>query len=103
MWIVTLYYCCLDKILSTKAKYCEDNFPTPINNIKGISKTRKNNMNELYELDVVLSDNYIGRIVNMSQIINSYLNEAILKGESKETIDELYQATSRLSSLVRLK
>lgn len=92
-----------DKILSTKAKYCEDNFPTPINNIKGISKTRKNNMNELYELDVVLSDNYIGRIVNMSQIINSYLNEAISKGESKETIDELYQATSRLSSLSQIE
>jgi len=79
-------------ILAIKAKYCEENFPTPINRIKGSSKPRKNNMIELQKLDVILSDNYIGRIVNMSQIINSYLNDAISKGESKEIIDELYQA-----------
>jgi len=92
-----------DSILSNKAKYCEENFPTPINRIKGSSKPRRNNMIELYKLDVLLSDNYIGRIVNLSQIDNSYLNDAISKGESKEIIDELYQASSRLSSMSQIE
>jgi len=39
----------------------------------------------------------------MSQIINSYLNDAISKGESKELIDELYQASSRLSSMSQIE
>jgi len=92
-----------DEILSTKAKYCEDNFLTPINRIEGVSKPRKNNMSELQKLDVILSDNYIGRIVNMSQIINSYLNDAISKNEKKDVIDELYNATSRLSSMSQIE
>lgn len=92
-----------NNILSSKAKYCEENFPTPINRIEGVSKPRKNNMIELQKLDVVLSENYIGRIVNMSQIINSYLNDAISKGEPKEITDELYQASSRLSSMSQIE
>jgi len=79
-------------ILSDKAEYCEENFATPINRVEGSSKPRKNNMIEIQKLDVILSNNYIGRIVNMSQIINSYLNDAISKGEPKEVIDELYQS-----------
>lgn len=90
-------------ILSSKAKYCEENFPTPINRVKGNSKLRKYNMVELQKLDVVLSENYIGRIVNLSQIINSYLNDAISKDEPKETINELYQASSRLSSMSQIE
>ena len=90
-------------ILSDKAKYCEENFATPINRIEGSSKPRKNNMIEIQKLDVILSENYIGKIVNMSQIDNSYLNDAISKGESKETIDELYQASSRLSSMSQIE
>lgn len=90
-------------ILVDKAKYCEKNFATPINMVKGSSKPRKNNMIELQKLDVILSDNYIGKIVNMSQIINSYLNDAISKGKSKDIIDELYQASSRLSSMSQIE
>jgi len=90
-------------ILSEKAKYCEEKFPTPINRIQGSSKPRKNNMAELQKLDVILSDNYIGRIVNMSQIINSYLNDAISKEEPEEITNELYQASSRLSSMSQIE
>jgi len=90
-------------ILANKAKYCEENFPTPINRIKGSSKPRKYNMVELQKLDVILSENYIGKIVNLSQIDNSYLNDAISKGELKEIIDELYQASSRLSSMSQIE
>lgn len=91
------------KILVDKALYCENNFPTPINRVKGSTKAKKYNMIELQKLDNVLSNNYIGRIVNMSQIINSYLNDAITRNESKEIIDELYRATSRLSSLSQIE
>ena len=90
-------------ILLEKAKHCEVNFPTPINRIEGSSKPRKNNMIELQKLDVILSDNYIGRIVNLSQIINSYLNDAISKGESSEITNELYQASSKLSSMSQIE
>ena len=90
-------------ILIEKAKYCEKNFPTPINKVKGQSKPRKYNMKELQKLDTILSNNYIGRIVNMSQIINSYLNQAIADNKSKEIIDELYQASSKLSSMSQIE
>lgn len=92
-----------NKILAERAKYCELSFPTPINRVKGSVKPRKYNMIEIQKLDIVLSDNYIGRIVNMSQIINSYMNDAISKGESKEIINELYQASSRLSSMSQIE
>lgn len=90
-------------ILSEKAKYCEENFSTPINRVKGSSKPRKYNMVELQKLDVILSENYIGKIVNLSQIINSYLNDAISKMESQDIIDELYQASSKLSSMSQIE
>lgn len=91
------------EILSAKAKYCEENFPTPINKVKGTVNPRKYNMKELQKLDFTLSDNYIGRIVNLSQIINSYLNDAISKDKPQEEINELYQASSKLSSLSQIE
>jgi hypothetical protein len=90
-------------MLCGKAKYCEDHFPTPINKVEGKSTPRLNNMKELQKLDVILSNNYIGKIVNLSQIINSYMNDAISKGLSKEIINELYQASSKLSSLSQIE
>jgi len=92
-----------EPILYSKAKYCEDNFPTPINKVEGKSKLRKYNINEICKLDVILSNNYIGKIINLSQIINSYLNEAIIQGKPDEVIDEFYQASSKLSSLSQIE
>ncbi|WP_061336683.1 hypothetical protein [Clostridium botulinum] len=92
-----------NKILIEKAKYCEENFPTPINKVKGKSKPKKYNMKELQKLDIVLSNNYIGKIVNMSQIINSYMNNAIFEKMPKEIINELYQASSKLSSMSQIE
>jgi hypothetical protein len=90
-------------ILVEKAKYCEEHFPTPINQAQGVSKLRKYNMSEIQKLDSLLSNNYIGKIINLSQIINSYMNDAILRKESFELIDTLYQASSRLSSLSQIE
>ncbi len=91
------------KILISKAKYCEENFATPINMVKGTATPRKNNMAEIQKLDIILSNNYIGKIVNLSQIINSYMNDAIHKGMVYEDINELYQLSSRLSSLSQIE
>lgn len=92
-----------NSILSTKAKYCEEHFATPINKVKGSSLPRKYTMNEITKLDIILSNNYIGKIVNMSQIINSYLNHAISLNEDISIINELYQASSRLSSMSQIE
>lgn len=91
------------EILIEKAKQCEKIFATPINRVKGRSKPKKYNMAELQKLDDLLCNNYIGKIVNMSQIINSYMNDAVYKKESFEIIDELYQASSRLSSMSQIE
>ena len=90
-------------ILVDKAKYCEDNFTTPINMVKGESKPRKYNMRELNKLDIILSNNYIGKIINLSQVINSYMNDAIFKKGSNEIINDLYNLSSRLSSLSQIE
>ena len=90
-------------LLIDKAKYCEDNFKTPINMVKGVAKPRKYNMNEINKLDIVLSNNYIGKIINLSQVINSYMNDAIFNNKSQDIIDELYNLSSRLSSLSQIE
>ena len=60
-------------------------------------------MIEQCNMDVALSDNYIGKIVNMSQIFNSYLNDAIYRNAPKEEIDSLYNMSSRLSSMSQIE
>lgn len=90
-------------ILCRAAKYCETHFPTPINDVCGSSKLRKYNMAELQKLDVILSDNYIGKIINLSQIINSYLNDAIYNNAPSGVIQSLYNASSKLSSLSQIE
>ena len=60
-------------------------------------------MQEQCKMDIALSDNYIGKIVNMSQIFNSYLNDAIHKNAPQEEIDSLYNMSSRLSSMSQIE
>lgn len=89
--------------LYDKAKYCEDNFPTPINRIKGVSKFLPNNNKVLAALDDKLSNNYIGKIINKAQIINSYMWEAIENKADKKLIDKYYELSSCLSSLSQVE
>lgn len=93
-----------NEILVSKAKYCEENFATPINRVKGSSLPRKYNDDEITKLDITLSNNYIGKIVNMSQILNSYMNDMIMsKNPDEDMINVLYQATSKLSSMSQIE
>ena len=91
------------EILVKKAKYCEENFTTPINRVEGKFLPRKYVSNDICKLDIILSNNYIGKIINLSQIINSYMNNAIYENKPKEIIDELYQLSSKLSSLSQIE
>lgn len=89
-------------IIVKKAKECTK-FPTPLNMVKGDSKIRHNNMIELAELDYVLSNNYIGKIINKSQIINSYMWDYYKKEVDDELVFKLYQISSQLSSLSQIE
>ena len=88
--------------LSKFAKECLK-YKTPLNGIKGKVKERHYNMLELAELDHQLSDNKIGSIVNKSQIVNSYMNEAIYYNKDKELINKYYNISSKLSSLSQIE
>lgn len=90
-------------VLVKHAKLCEDNFPTPINKVVGVPKPRKNNMEQLTFLDELLANNYIGKIINLSQIINSYMNDGIQNGLNQEALHELYDASCKCSSLSQIE
>lgn len=91
------------ELLVEKAIYCEENFTTPTNKVEGEKKSRRYSMGDLAKLDIILSENYIGKIVNMSQIINSYLNDAMSKEYDDQITDELYNLSSKLSSLSQIE
>lgn len=77
------------------------NDATPINDIaKGVgTMARLYNAAEMAEIDYIISNNAIGRIVNLSQILNSYYWETKKNGGDKELLDILYEKISLLSSL----
>lgn len=91
-----------NKVVVSKSFECLK-YPTPINMVKGDSKKRLNTMEELADLDCVLSNNFIGKIINKSQIINSYMWDLKAKGADKELIDLLYSYSSQLSSLSQIE
>ncbi|MHB9924609.1 hypothetical protein [Clostridium botulinum] len=98
-----------DTLLLTKNKIivnaCEkidwDNTPIPVNCVEN---TGKNNCEmtgkNMSDIDHIISQNYIGSVINLSQEINSFLNH--LKYNNKATKDEIkdwYDKSSRLSSI----
>lgn len=76
---------------------------TPLNMVKGDSKIRHNNMSDLAKLDYVLSNNFIGKIINKSQIINSYMWHLERTGADKKLVKKLYDISSQLSSLSQIE
>ncbi|WP_291566936.1 MULTISPECIES: hypothetical protein [unclassified Clostridium] len=78
-------------------------YPTPINLVKGDSKKRFNTNKELAKLDYVLSNNFIGKIINKSQIINSYMWNCKHNGADEGLVNKLYDISSMLSSLSQIE
>lgn len=90
------------KIFVEVAEQCQI-YKTPLNLVKGDSKVRHNTLEELAELDDVLSNNFIGKIINKSQIINSYMWDCKSKKMDERLIQKLYDVSSMLSSLSQIE
>lgn len=93
-----------NELIVKKAKECLDKYRTPINNVKGKTELKRDNMLELANLDNYLGESTrtIGQIVNKSAICNAYMWDAISKNMPQEYIDKLYDASSMLSSFSQI-
>ncbi|HEY5589024.1 MAG TPA: hypothetical protein VIK86_08720 [Candidatus Paceibacterota bacterium] len=90
-------------VLVEKARICEKEYHTPINMVKGEKKNKANNNLTLARLDIKLSNNFIGRIINQSQVINSYMWDCKFNEADQGKIDKLYETSSKLSSLSQIE
>lgn len=91
-------------ILVKKAKFCEENFPTPICKIEPTTKKRYYSIGDFIDCDKTIADAKIGEIVNLSQLLQSYyhdvrLNPDIESEKKKEILKYLRNQISKLASL----
>lgn len=79
----------------------KDEFSIPVNRIKNSGKNdRELTAKNMSDVDHIISQNYIGSVINLSQELNSKLNDAIYNNSLQiKEITDLYQMTSRLSSI----
>lgn len=91
-----------NKTLIQKTKQNYSKFLVPTSNIDSNKVVRKNNHWHKYDLDKKTAINKIGEIINMSQILNSYLWE--LKKQNKN-YDDVYMDICKLAvmSCVEIK
>lgn len=90
--------------LLKRAQECVD-YPTPVNDIQPSASARKRyyNYDDLVEVDYLISQNKIGEIVNLSQILNSYYWEYKNKKADEELLNIIYDHISMLSSLSQVE
>ncbi|MDU1413464.1 MAG: hypothetical protein E6929_11690 [Clostridium sp.] len=86
-----------------KKETITDEFITPIS-VNGIKNTGDNlavmNGANMAKIDHIISQNYIGSVVNLSQEINSLMNHLIYnKSDDNEYITDLYNRSSKLTSI----
>lgn len=91
-------------ILVREAKYCEENFPTPICKIVPRSKDRYYKLEDFVDCDKTIADAKIGEIVDLSQLLQSYYHEVNLNSEikdarKKEILKYFRNQISKLASL----
>ncbi len=90
-------------IIVEKAKECQQ-FPTPVNNTGGgYTRQLQNNSSFKADVDNKLSENKIGEIVNLSQVLNSYYWDYLYQGTDKTLLDEIYDDISKLSTLSQIE
>lgn len=79
-----------NEILVKKARYCEENFPTPICMVEPMSKKRYYCMEDFIDCDKVIANAKIGEIVDLSQLLESYyydvLSDPDVNEEKKEEV-----------------
>lgn len=93
-----------NEILVEKAKYCEENFSTPICRIVPTEKERYYCMWDLIDCDKTIADTKIGEIVDLSQLLQSYyhdvrLNKEIDDRKKQKVLLYLRNEISKLASL----
>lgn len=91
-------------ILVEKAKFCEENFPTPICRIVPTEKERYYRMEDFVDCDKTIADAKIGEIVDLSQLLQSYyhdvkLNKDIDSEKKRLVLLYLRNEISKLASL----
>ena len=76
------------------------NFPVPFCDVPtGAKRKYSGSSEDLAELDVQISENRIGEIVNLSQFLNSLYWDKLSRGERAEMLDELYLDICKLAVL----
>lgn len=79
-----------NKILIQAAQKHYKEFLVPFNNVESIKKKRKFNSEEKADLDIKISCNKIGEIINLSQELNTIFWNNINHGRSIKDMQELY-------------
>lgn len=79
------------------------NFATPLNKIKGEKQQRKYNKTDIAKVDNIIGENMIGRIINLSQLFNSYYWDYKYKGASDKQLQTIYNCVSILSSMSQME
>lgn len=93
-----------NEILVEKARYCEENFPTPICMVEPKSKERYYCMEDFIDCDKIIANAKIGEIVDLSQLLESYYFDVLYNtGIEEEKRDKvllyLRNEISKLASL----
>ena len=86
-----------DKLLVELARINYDVFKVPTNMVEAIKTKRYYNKEQLADLDIKTSNNKIGEIINLSQILNSLLwnklydlkKDGEIRGSAKDNYDEI--------------
>ena len=93
-----------DPILLKNARANYTRFPVPFCDVPGGSKRDySTSPYDLADLDVQISENRIGEIVNLSQFLNSIYWDRINAGESYESLEGLYCDICKLAVLSGLE
>ena len=71
-------------ILVEKARYCEENFPTPICMVEPEPKERYYCMEDFIDCDKVIANAKIGEIVDLSQLLESYYFDVLYDSSIEE-------------------
>lgn len=90
-----------NRILIDSAKKNYNRFLVPTGEISSKKASRKDCYEDKLILDITANTDWIGVIINMTQILNSYIWQHIKNGEEKEA-EALYVITSQLSVLSNL-
>ena len=91
-----------DDTLLNAAEMCRG-MATPLNRIRPEENQKLYNIEEIADTDYIIGENLIGKIINLSQLFNSYYWDYRSKGASPEQLQLIYDQVSKLSSMSQLE